>query len=38
MTTAELQAAWIAAHPRPYWTPEFWAACRPEHDQPEEDE
>ena len=36
MTAAELEAAWAKANPRPYWTPEFWAACRPDHDQTED--
>jgi len=33
-TSNPLQEEWAKANPRPHWTPEFWAACRPDHDQP----
>lgn len=32
-TVNELEREWAAANPRPHWTSDFWAACRPEHDE-----
>lgn len=26
---------WPCAYPRVYWTPEFWASCRPNHKEAE---
>lgn len=26
----DLKKKWADEHPRPYWTTEFWTACRPE--------
>lgn len=28
-----LEREWAVANPRPYWTSDFWAACRPDHDE-----
>lgn len=35
-TTAELAEWWAVENPRPYWTPEFWAACRPSFEDTED--
>lgn len=33
MTTGELQALWIADHPRPLWDdPNYWLTARPQFD------
>lgn len=37
-TANALEAEWAAANPRPYWTSDFWAACRPDHETKDADE